>query len=203
MGWNPESDMDLEILGKGGAELDPSYPTSMVTPTASLPRAETSGPRVAVAADIPALVRVINRAYVVENTFVAGDRTSKEQVRERLEAPHAVFLVVDDPSAPGELAAGVWVEIRGQRGYFGMLAVDPRHQGSGLGRRLVVASEDYCRAAGCRFLDISIVNVRRELPAFYAKFGFAPYDTGPFHSIAPVTRRVHVVRMTKPLVPLW
>jgi GNAT superfamily N-acetyltransferase len=166
-------------------------------------RRQSRRPRIALAADVPALVRVINRAYAVEKLFVDGDRTSERQVRERLEAPHAVFLAVDDPSTPGELVAAVWVEIRGERGYFGMLAVDPRHQGSGFGRLLVVASEDHCRAAGCRFLDISVVNERKELPAFYAKFGFAPYDTGPFHSIAPVTRRVHVVKLTKPLVPLW
>src|SRR5262245_55521842 len=108
-------------------EADPQSihhtPTSMSVPAVS--------PRIAVAADIPALVRVINRAYVVEKVFVDGDRTSVVHVRERLEAPHAVFLVVDDIAVPGELAAAVWVEIRGERGYFGMLAVDPRRQGRG------------------------------------------------------------------------
>lgn len=160
-------------------------------------------PRVATEADVAALVRVINRAYVIERAFVDGDRTDEEQVRDRLTTPNAVFLVVDDGAAPSELAAAIWVEVRGTRGYFGMLAVDPKRQGSGLGRLLVTAAEEHCRAARCTFLDITIVSARTELPAFYARFGFAPYDIGAFESRAPVTKPVHVIKMTKPLGPLW
>lgn len=161
------------------------------------------GPRVADATDVPALVRVINKAYAVEKMFVDGERTSDDHIHERLARPGSVFLVVDDGAARGELAGAVYVELRGTRGYFGMLAVDPHRQGSGLGRLLVTAAEDHCRAAGCRFLDIDVVNVRSELPAFYAKFGYAPFDTGEFHSAAPLKRPVHVVKLTKPLVPIW
>jgi GNAT superfamily N-acetyltransferase len=160
-------------------------------------------PRVAVPADIPALARVINRAYIVERSFADGDRTDEAQVRERIDAPGAVFLVVDDDAARTGLAGAVWVEIRGARGYFGMLAVDPDHQGRGLGRLLVTAAEEHCRAAGCRFLDIGVVNVRTELPPFYAKFGFAPFDVEEFHARTPLLRPVHIVKMTKPLVPPW
>jgi GNAT superfamily N-acetyltransferase len=155
------------------------------------------------AADIPALVRVINKAYAVEKMFVDGERTSDDQVRERLTRPTAVFLVVDDGAAPGELAGTVFVEVKAERGYFGMLAVDPHRQGSGLGRLLVTAAEEHCRAAGCQFIDIDVVNVRTELPPFYAKFGYAPYGLGEFHSLAPLKRPVHVVKLTKPLVPIW
>ena len=161
------------------------------------------GARVAGATDIPALVRVINKAYAVEKMFVDGERTSADHIGERLRRPGAVFLVVDDGAARGELAGAVYVELRGTRGYFGMLAVDPHRQGSGLGRLLVTAAEEHCRGAGCQFLDIDVVNVRSELPAFYARFGYAPYDTGEFHSEAPLKRPVHVVKLTKPLVPIW
>ena len=51
-----------------------------------------------------------------------------------------------------------------------MLAVDPPHQGTGLARRLIQVVEDYCRQAGCARLDFDI-NLRTELPAFYARFG--------------------------------
>ena len=84
-----------------------------------------------------------------------------------------------------------------------MLAVDPDHQGRGLGRALVLAVESRCRNAGCRFLDISVVNLRTELPAFYRQFGFAPYGTAPFHDPETLTRPAHLVLMTKPLVDLW
>lgn len=159
--------------------------------------------RLAAAADVTDLVRLINRAYEVEAFFVAGERTSVSQVHDRMTRPSSGFLVVDDPMVSGRLAAGVWVERRGDRGYFGMLAVDPDQQGRGLGRSLVAAAEQHCREAGCRFLDISVVNLRTELPDFYRQFGFAPYGTAPFHEPGKLTRPAHLVLMTKPLVDVW
>jgi N-acetylglutamate synthase-like GNAT family acetyltransferase len=159
--------------------------------------------RVATADDVPGLVRLINRAYVIEEFFVSGDRTSVAQVQERMSRSASCFLVAEDPMGRNGLSACVWVEWRGDRGYFGMLAVDPDQQGRGLGRLLVAAVEQHCRALGCRFLDISVVNLRTELPEFYRQFGFAPYGTAPFHEPEKLTRPAHLVLMTKPLVDIW
>lgn len=93
----------------------------------------------------------------------------------------------------------MYIEIRGERGYFGMLSVDPDVQGTGLGRVLVEAAEAHCRAAGCRALDIDVVNLRTELPPFYAKFGFAPRGTSPFPAPGKLTQPVHLVLMSKVL----
>jgi GNAT superfamily N-acetyltransferase len=158
--------------------------------------------RIAGPADVPELVRVINAAYVVEQFFVDGDRTSAAQVRDRMTRPSSWFLAIDDPQTSGRLAACVWVEARDERGYFGMLAVDPGQQGQGFGRLLIAAVENHCRAAGCRFLDISVVNLRSELPAFYRQFGFAPYGTAPFDPVRSI-RPAHLVLMKKPLINLW
>jgi len=49
----------------------------------------------------------------------------------------------------------VYVEIRGDRLYIGMVSVDPGRQGRGLGRALMAAAESYGRAAGCRVADIT------------------------------------------------
>ena len=148
--------------------------------------------------DAPALVRVINLAYRVEDFFVAGDRTDEADVRRRMAKPHAAFLVLDGPDSDG-LAAAVYVEIRGSRGYFGMLSVDPAQQQRGLGRAMIAAVEDRCRAAGCRFLDIEVVNLRDELPPFYDRFGFKPTGEAPFTDPAILRRPAHLVVMTKPL----
>jgi len=160
-------------------------------------------PRRATLVDVPAIARVINRAYVVERFFKDGDRTSEEDVRVLMSRPHVVFLVVDDGASPSELAGSVHVEVKGTRGYFGMLSVDPKRQGSGLARLLIEAAEEHCRVRGCTFMDISVVNLRTDLPAFYAKFGYAPYGTAPLAGHEPLTRKAHLVLMTKPLVPLW
>jgi GNAT superfamily N-acetyltransferase len=164
------------------------------------PAADPS-PRRATADDVPALVHLVNRAFRVEAFFVDGDRTHEADVRSKLATPQGCFLVLDGP-APGQLAAAVYTEIRGARGYFGMLAVDPGQQKRGLGRLLVAAVEDHCRAAGCRFLDLDVVNLRPELPVIYRALGFAPFDTAPFPDNFRVRRPVHLVVMTKPLVAL-
>jgi len=154
--------------------------------------------RVAHSGDVAALVRLINAAYRVEDFFINGNRTNDTDVRAHLEAPGAAFLVIDDP-AGGGLSGAVYVEIRGTRGYFGLLSVDPARQKQGLGRALVVAAESRCRAAGCRVLDIDVVNLRQELPAFYAGFGFVPAGTALFPDPAKLTRPAHLVVMTKQL----
>jgi len=148
--------------------------------------------------DVPALARVINAAYAVEEFFLDGKRTSERELRDKLAAPGAGFLVIDG-RAPGLLAGAVYVERRGSHGYFGLLAVDPAHQGEGLGRMLVEAAEAHFRAAGCTVLDIDVVNLRLELPAFYSRFGFEPVGTAPFHGTERPKRPAHLVVMSKPL----
>ena len=62
--------------------------------------------RLATTDDIPALARVINRAYVVEAHLFHGDRTDEAEVRERLEQPERVLPVIDAADgAPGATKA--------------------------------------------------------------------------------------------------
>jgi GNAT superfamily N-acetyltransferase len=149
--------------------------------------------------DLPALVRVINLAYQVEAFFVSGDRTDEAELRALLATGE--LLVVDLPERP--VAGAIYVELRGSRGYFGMLSVDPAHQRKGLARALILAAEERCRAAGCAFLDLNVVDLRSELPAFYAAFGYAPYDVAPFPTPARLSRPARLVKMTKPLGRLF
>ena len=154
--------------------------------------------REATSEDIPELVRIINAAFRVEDFFVNGDRTNRVDIAKRMSDPAVQFLVVEAPDSTG-LAAGVQVDVHEQRGHFAMLAVDPEFQGRGLSRVLMNAVEEYCLAAGCEDLDIEIVNLREELPAFYVAMGFAPLDTAPFPDTSKLRREAHLVRMTKRL----
>jgi ribosomal protein S18 acetylase RimI-like enzyme len=161
----------------------------------------TQTARRATRADIPSLVRLVNAAYRVEDFFVDGDRTNAADIETRMASSTAAFLVIAG-QRDGELRGSVYVDVRGDRGYFGMLAVDPARQKEGLGRALVLAAEAHCRAAGCRFLDLDVVNLRQELPAFYRNLGYAPFATAPFPKGEKLRREAHLVLMTKPLVEL-
>lgn len=128
--------------------------------------------RVAQTSDAEAIARVINDAFrVAESFFITRDRTSPEKVRDMLD--RGKFLLARDAAG---IAGCVYVELRGERGYFGLLAVDPARQRRGLGRELIDAAEEYVRGAGCGFMDIRIVNLRNELPPFYRSLGY--FETG-------------------------
>lgn len=154
--------------------------------------------RYATEQDIPEIVRIINSAFRVEDFFVDGDRTNVADIAARMADPHVRFLVVD-ADEPGALAAAVVVDVHDGRGHFAMLSVDPPLQGRGLARVLMKAIEDHCRGAGCDTVEIEVVNLREELPAFYDAMGYAPSDTAPFPDKSKLRRDAHMVRMTKRL----
>ena len=145
--------------------------------------------------DVPALTRLINRAYAVERFFVEGDRTSEPEVAELAAA--GKLLVLDD--ATGGLAAAIHVEAHGERGYFGLLSVDPELQGLGLGRRMVGVAEALCEAMGCRRMGLRIVNIREELGPYYRSLGYRETGrTTPFDD-PRAKRPCFFVEMEKPL----
>jgi GNAT superfamily N-acetyltransferase len=154
----------------------------------------TNDTRTATTADAEAIASLVNRAFLVERFFVEGDRTNAAEIRELLAS--GSFLVID---AGGALAACVYVEVRGERGYFGLLAVEPSLQGKGLGRRLVDAAEAECRAAGCRAIDILVVDLRAELPPFYEKLGYSRTGTEPFTEPGRAKLPCEFIAMSKPL----
>jgi GNAT superfamily N-acetyltransferase len=129
--------------------------------------------------DVSELVRVINTAYEVEKFFVAGERTDEDSVRRML--TKGAFLTARDDSDTRRLIGCVYVELRGERGYFGLLAVDPAAQGRGLGRALVEAAEEHARKAGCSHMDIRTVDLRIELPPFYRHLGYV--ETGQIEPV--------------------
>src|SRR5579885_2206010 len=85
--------------------------------------------RMAVDTDAVEIIPIVNAAFAVE-TFLEGTRTDELRMAESMK--RGKFLVAEDPA--GKIVASVYTEIRGNRGYLGMLAVDPANQRQGLGR---------------------------------------------------------------------
>jgi predicted N-acetyltransferase YhbS len=150
--------------------------------------------REATAPDASAIAALINAAFEVERFFVEGSRTNVNEILEHMRKGR--FLVTE---AGGRMTGCVYYESRGERGYFGLLAVHPADKGKGLGRMMVAAVEDELRKAGCQAVDIRVVNLRRELPPFYRRLGYEETGTEPFTAGAATKQACHFICMSKPL----
>lgn len=150
--------------------------------------------RFAEAADAAAIAALVNAAFRPERFFIEADRTNPEKVTGLQQK--GKFLVFFEGDA---MAGCVYTEVRGECGYFGLLAVDPERQRTGIGGRLIAAAEDYCRSAGCRFMELTFVNVRQELPGYYRRFGYVENGILPFPADQVPKIPVHLVRMSRPL----
>jgi N-acetylglutamate synthase-like GNAT family acetyltransferase len=149
--------------------------------------------RVAIDADAAAIARLVNAAYLVERSFVEGDRTNPAEVRRLCRT--GTFLVTP---ASGDIVGCVHLEMGDGGASFGLLAVESACQRRGTGRALIAMAEDRARAAGCRAMTIRVVNLRTELLAFYARLGYCATGTAAYVH-RPVTRACHFVVMTKTL----
>jgi ribosomal protein S18 acetylase RimI-like enzyme len=109
------------------------------------------------------------------------------------------FLVAKDES--GHIVASVYTECHEERGYIGMLAVQPSLQGLGLGRKMLHSAEEYCRKGCCNYVDIKVLSLRAELVPFYRKLGYAETGTEEFQPSRPLKPGVkcRCIIMSKPL----
>jgi N-acetylglutamate synthase-like GNAT family acetyltransferase len=146
--------------------------------------------------DLPEVMALINQAFKVEAFFIVRDRLTPEETLAFFHKGR--FLIAEEN---GALAGVVYVELRGDRAYFGLLSVDTARQKSGLGRRLIAAAEEFAREMGARHMDITVVNLRTELPPFYRKLGYTENGTEPVRPdmVPRLLQPAHFLKMTKPL----
>ncbi|OWP64042.1 GNAT family N-acetyltransferase [Hymenobacter amundsenii] len=159
----------------------------------------------ATAADVPALNRLVNRAYrgeaseqgwTTESGLLAGQRTDEADLLEQLALPGATFLLARQ-AADGMLVGSVFLQIKGPELYLGMLSVEPTLQAGGIGRQLVQAAESHARTHGCTAVRMTVISVRSELLAWYARLG---YQHTPATVAFPTDTRFGTPRQPEPLV---
>ncbi len=145
--------------------------------------------------DLPVLVSLINKAFAVEK-FIDGTRTDEEQLSETMRKGDVLVA-----EREGETVACVYVELRRERAYFGMLAVDPAQQHRGLGKLMTTAAENFGRNHGCKHMDISVLSLRPKLLPLYRKLGYSEVGTEEFYPTRPLKGNVqcHCIVMSKPL----
>ena len=146
-------------------------------------------------ADAEKVTTLINSAFrPAEEFFIDEERINLESVRNFFET--GKFLLGE---SDGIVAACVYVELRDERAYLGLLSVDPARQHFGLGSLLMNAAEEFCRGLACRFMDINVVNLREELFGFYRKRGYVETGICPFPANIETKLPCHFIEMSKQL----
>ena len=135
--------------------------------------------RTAAAADVDAIVALVESAYrgesglrgwTTESHLLDGRRTDAVDVAEVIARTHSRILLAE---RDGRLLASCHVERQGESGYFGMFAVDPMEQGTGLGKQVLAEAERIAREEWlCRAMRMTVIVQREELIAWYDRRGY-------------------------------
>ncbi|SHJ52986.1 Ribosomal protein S18 acetylase RimI [Hymenobacter daecheongensis DSM 21074] len=164
----------------------------------------------ATAADIPALVALVNSAYrgpesekgwTTEAHLLGGQRTDAAALRDLLAPENATILLGRD--AEGALLGSVYLQRLPAALYLGMLSVAPAWQAHGIGKQLLRAAEDYARRHQLPTMRITVISVRHELLAWYERHGYhrtgavEPFPTDPRFGLA--RQPLELLVLEKPL----
>jgi ribosomal protein S18 acetylase RimI-like enzyme len=151
----------------------------------------------AMPADITALKALLEAAYRGDSArqgwnheadLLDDERIAVSELEELLADPAVTILTArDGPKSNGAVIGCVAVTRKDARlGYLGMLCVMPKLQSAGLGRRLLDAAEDHGRTIGLAAMEMTVIDSRESLIAWYVRRGYAPTgETRPFDALRP------------------
>jgi ribosomal protein S18 acetylase RimI-like enzyme len=136
--------------------------------------------RAAARTDLAAVVALVESAYrgdasrdgwTTEADFLAGQRTSLEDLEPLLGRPHSRILLAE---RGGALLACAHVMVDEGTGYFGMFSVVPTLQGRGVGKAVLAECERIVREEWhCPSMRMTVIDIRDTLIAFYERRGYA------------------------------
>lgn len=148
-------------------------------------------------ADVHALKRLLEAGYRGESArlgwnheadILEGERIAPGELEELLADPDTAMLVARED---GALLGCVAVTRQDERlAYLGMLCVQPELQSAGMGRRLLDAAEDHARAQGIAAMEMTVIDSRDRLIAWYERRGYVRTgETRPFPvlRVPPIT----------------
>jgi len=132
--------------------------------------------------DIAALNILVNSAYrgetskqgwTTEADLLDGIRTDEESLKQLMHQPNSFILKYEEEN---KILGCVYLKKEDDKLYLGMLTVSPQLQNKGLGKILLLASEEEARKRNCSAVFMSVISKRTELINWYKKRGY--YDTG-------------------------
>jgi GNAT superfamily N-acetyltransferase len=122
--------------------------------------------RRATAADVDALVPMVNAAYRASEGHVFPTTTRVQRTGAMKQLGTITIAEFGE-----KLAGCVNIEIDGDTAHFGLLATDVALQGRGVASALVEYAEGRAREAGCRLMRIEVVKQGGRVP-FYERRGY-------------------------------
>jgi ribosomal protein S18 acetylase RimI-like enzyme len=138
--------------------------------------------RTATVHDAPAIAALVNSAYrgeyakrgwTTEADLLDGSRTDAAALIDLIEHQNTFILLYHEGDT---LLSCVLLEVHGKKLYLGMLTVEPAHQGSGLGKKMLCAAEEFAHQQGCISIYMNVITTRTELIEWYERHGYQ--DTG-------------------------
>jgi ribosomal protein S18 acetylase RimI-like enzyme len=96
-----------------------------------------------------------------------------QDIQRKLKVRPDLFLVGE---IDGAIVASVMAGFEGHRGWINYLAVDPRHQRQGLGRRMMGEAERRLREAGCPKVNLQVRTTNGAVIEFYRRLGYTVDD---------------------------
>lgn len=171
--------------------------------------------RVASPSDIPALIPLINAAYLYENegadAFKYPDALRVDETSLQTAFEEGTVIVATRTDEDGERILGCiqYKEVRPSEGslstqdangYFGMLAVDPTLQGQRIGSHLVGLVEGIATAQGHDTMEIQVVDRSQSLLEWYSRLGYERFAQREWN--APfLTKPTQFILMEKNIQP--
>jgi ribosomal protein S18 acetylase RimI-like enzyme len=128
--------------------------------------------------DIAALNILVNSAFrgesskkgwTTEADLLDGIRTDENILAENLNQPKTTILKYTEAD---EILGMVMLKNQGESLYLGMLTVAPDLQGSGIGKKLLYASEVFAKEQGVSKIEMTVISIRTELVAWYERHGY-------------------------------
>lgn len=117
--------------------------------------------------------------WTSEADLFDGPRTDENEIRSLIESRDCMLLLCMTAT---ELVGSVLLRNEGSRAYLGMLVIEPRLQGGGIGSRLMAAAEFSAREAwNTTKMSMTVIGCRHELVAFYERRGYR--RTGQIQSL--------------------
>lgn len=172
--------------------------------------------RYATSEDAVSVSALIERAYrgpeaaagwTTESHLLTGPRTTEAEIAALIGDHDSRFVLAerfDTAARRDRLLACALIQKDAEEAYFGMFAVDPGEQATGVGKTVLEKSEKAARDLwAAKAMTMVVINLREELIAWYERRGYqrtGKTEPFPFHAASGAVRGdFHLVELRKAL----